>query len=112
MGVRSFGRRYAAIVALFAIAGTGCTPATADGKYYDARSGEFTMELKGGKVALWGSGAPPAVWTYKVTGDSLVIRYALDQMAQQVGDYQHMRFQIEKNGDLQGSETTLTRKKR
>jgi len=76
-----------------------------DGKYYNSRTGEFAMELKGGQV-LTMQGQEGRAMTYEVRGDSLVIH------APQGGMADLMTFGIEKDGSLSlGILGSLTKKR-
>ena len=90
-----------AAVAVLACGGGGGL----EGKYYNSASGEFAMELRGGKVVTM-QGQEDRSLTYEVKGDSLVIRDPkggfVDQMA----------FHIEKDGTLSlGILGSLTKKR-
>ena len=63
------------VVSLALLAGlaSACTSSGIEGKYYNARSGEFAMELKGGRV-VQGQGMEGMEMTYEVRGDSVILR--------------------------------------
>ncbi|MEO8448458.1 MAG: hypothetical protein ABI647_01635 [Gemmatimonadota bacterium] len=93
MPVRRLRTRFAAPFALVAVLATGCSGGGVDGKYYNSVSGEFAMELAGGKVvSMQGQEGRPM--TYEVKGDSLLIHDARGGMADGIG------FGIEKDGSL------------
>ncbi len=94
MSVRILGARAAAPLALAALITTACTPSGVDGKYYNAQTGEFAMELKGGKVLSMQGMDSGASLTYDVKGDSVIIHAAPGSMVD------HLALHIEKNGDL------------
>ncbi len=62
-GVRTFGLLVLAV---------GCGSSGLDGRYYNSVTGEFAMELKGGKV-VEGQGMPSDQLTYQVRGDTVFI---------------------------------------
>lgn len=73
-----------------------------EGRYYNARTGEFALELKGGKV-VEGQGLPSNTLLYEVRGDTLWI-------VEQPGSSDGLGFKIESNGDLSlGILGTLTK---
>lgn len=79
-----------ALLAGFAIA---CSGNAIEGKYYNSATGEFAMELAGGKVvSMQGQGGPGM--TYEVRGDSLVIHDAGRGIADE------LTFGIERDGSL------------
>jgi hypothetical protein len=88
------GSRLTPTLALFAALAAGCSSGGGiEGKYYNSGSGEFAMELSGGKVlSMQGQEGRPM--TYEVRGDSLVIHDPRGGMADQ------MTFGIEKDGTL------------
>jgi hypothetical protein len=67
-------RRHALPLLIAAGLASGCTPSTGsiEGKYYNAQTGQFTLELKGGKVLM-----PPGMEmmnaNYTVRGDSIML---------------------------------------
>lgn len=91
---------------LLAILTTACSGGGGiDGKYYNSRSGEFAMELRGGKV-LTLQGQEGRALTYEVKGDSLIIHDPRGGFVDQ------MTFGIEKDGTLSlGILGTLTKKR-
>jgi hypothetical protein len=85
--------RFVPTAVLFAALATACAGGGIEGKYYNSSSGEFAMELSGGKVlSMQGQEGRPM--TYEVRGDSLVIHDPRGGMADQ------MTFGIEKDGTL------------
>jgi hypothetical protein len=83
----------ASIVLLSALASACSGGSAIDGKYYNSTSGEFAMELAGGKVvSMQGQGAQSM--TYEVRRDSLVIHDPRHGMADE------MTFGIERDGSL------------
>jgi hypothetical protein len=101
------GGRRRAIVAAFVLA-IGCTGGAGglDGKYYNSASGEFAMELSGGKVISM-QGQEGHTLTYEVRADSLVIHDP------QHGFADGMTFGIQSDGTLSlGILGSLTKKKR
>lgn len=50
-----------------------CAGSDIEGKYYNTATGEYSMELKGGKVIL-PEGSPAADLEYEVRGDSVFLR--------------------------------------
>jgi len=54
-----------------------CTGNDLEGKYYNTQTGEYAMELKGGKVLL-PEGSPAADLEYEVRGDSVFLRQPND----------------------------------
>ena len=77
-----------------------------DGKYFNSRSGEFALELQGGKVLAM-QGQEGRAMTYAIRGDSLVIHDPQHSFADQ------MTFGIERDGTLSlGILGSLTRKRR
>lgn len=105
MPIRHPGPRAAASLALLAVLATACSSAI-EGKYYNSNSGEFAMELKGGKVvSMQGMGG--RVMTYEIRGDSLVIRDP------QGGRADQMTFGIERDGTLSlGMLGSLTKRRK
>lgn len=63
-----FGVRMLGLLAVAA----GCGSSGLDGRYYNSVTGEFAMELKGGKV-VEGQGMPSNQLTYEVRGDTVFI---------------------------------------
>ena len=58
---------------VIALLGAGCGAGSGiEGKYYNSRSGEFALELKGGKV-IEAQGLEGQELSYTVRGDSLII---------------------------------------
>ncbi|HEV8356918.1 MAG TPA: hypothetical protein VGQ17_09165 [Gemmatimonadales bacterium] len=100
------GLKAPAVLALVALLGSACSPANGlEGKYYNSRSGEYAMELNGGKV-VWMQGQEGRAMTYEVRGDSLVIHDP------QGGFAAGMTFGIEKDGTLSlGILGSLTKKR-
>ena len=104
-------RRSASPVAAFLVmvaAGTSaCSSGSGiEGKYYNSNSGEFAMELKGGKV-LSMQGQNEQGMTYEVRGDSLVIHAPGGGLADE------MTFGIESDGTLSlGILGSLTKKRK
>jgi len=102
----SGGRPWAIVAVLvFAI---GCSGGAGglDGKYYNSASGEFAMELSGGKVISM-QGQEGHTLTYEVRADSLVIHDP------QHGFADGMTFGIQPDGTLSlGILGSLTKKKR
>jgi len=98
--------RTATSLALFATLTTACTGGGGiEGKYYNSTSGEFAMELRGGKV-LSAQGQEGRALTYEVKGDSLVIHDPRGGFADA------MTFGIEKDGTLSlGILGSLTKKR-
>ena len=98
----------AATVVLLAVLMSACGSGGGgiDGKYYNSVSGEFAMELKGGKVvSMQGQEGRPM--TYEVKGDSLIIRDPRHGMADQ------MTLGIERDGTLSlGPLGSLTKKRK
>ena len=86
--------RPGAALALLAILWSACAEKSGiEGKYYNANSGEFALELQGGKVvSMQGQEGRPM--TYEVRGDSLVIHDPQGGMAD------GMTLGIEKDGTL------------
>jgi hypothetical protein len=81
-------------MALLAILTTACAGGGGiEGKYYNSASGEFAMELKGGRV-LTMQGQEGRTMTYEVKGDSLVIHDPRGGFADA------MMFGIQKDGSL------------
>ena len=102
MSVRSLGNRLV-FTSMFALSAGACGGGSVDGKYYNAASGEFAMELKDGKVVSM-QGMDGAAMTYNVKGDSVVIHGPKGGLVDQ------MALHIEKNGDLSlGILGTLTK---
>jgi hypothetical protein len=95
-----------AVLTLLALLGGACsTGGGVDGKYYNSRSGEYAMELRGGKV-VYMQGQEGRAMTYQIRGDSLVITDP------QGGFATGMTFGIEKDGTLSlGGLGSLTRKR-
>jgi hypothetical protein len=94
------------IAAAALILGTAACSNSVDGKYYNAASGEFAMELSHGKVLAM-QGEAPGRMTYEVRADSLVLHDPQHGLADQ------MTFHIERNGDLNlGILGTLTKNRR
>jgi hypothetical protein len=60
-------------LALLAGLASACTSRGIEGKYYNTGSGEFAMELKGGRV-VQGQGMEGMEMTYEVRGDSVILR--------------------------------------
>jgi len=50
----------------------GCGGGGLEGRYYNAATGEFALELRGGKV-VEGQGMPPGEMIYEVRGDTVWI---------------------------------------
>ena len=83
---------------------SACSSNRLDGKYYNSATGEFAMELSGGKVVAM-EGQPTSNLTYDVRADSLVIHDPQHGLADQ------MTFHIERDGSLSlGILGTLTKK--
>ncbi len=94
MSIRAPGPRFIAALTGFAVLVSACSGGGGiEGKYYNSRSGEFALELKGGKV-LTMQGQEGRVMTYEVRGDSLVIHDPRGGLVDQ------MTFGIEKDGSL------------
>jgi hypothetical protein len=85
-------RALALALAVSAVA-AACGSGAIDGKYYNSQSGEYALELKGGKVT-WIQGIGDVDMTYEVKGDSLVITDA------DGGLVDGMTFGIESDGSL------------
>jgi len=99
--------RHCAILAACVLA-IGCSGGAGgiDGKYYNSASGEFAMELSGGKVISM-QGQEGHTLTYEVRADSLVIHDP------QHGFADGMTFGIQSDGTLSlGILGSLTKKKR
>jgi hypothetical protein len=107
MSASSFRLRIAtrgAALATFLVVGCASSGGI-EGKYYNSRSGEFAMELKGGK-ALRVQGLEDREMTYEVKGDSLIIS---DPAA---GPDERLAFAIESDGTLSlGLFGSLTKKR-
>jgi hypothetical protein len=72
----SIGRRGpVSSLALLAGLASACSKGGIEGKYYNTRSGEFAMELKGGRV-VQAQGMEGSDLTYEVRGDSVILRNA------------------------------------
>lgn len=71
MSFRTTAGRYALPLAMLTGIASGCTPSL-EGKYYNAQTGQFVLELKGGKVLM-----PPGMEAmnanYAVHGDSILL---------------------------------------
>lgn len=81
-------------LALLTAVTAACASASGiEGKYDNSASGEYAMELKGGKVTFM-QGQEGRALTYQVRGDSLVIHDPGRGFADQ------MTFGIEKDGTL------------
>lgn len=103
MPARPFRRPLFAAVFAAALLASACGSGGIDGKYYNSASGEFAMELKGGRVITM-QGQEGRALTYAVKGDSLVIS------GQGMAD--GMTFHIEKDGTLSlGILGSLTKKR-
>lgn len=99
---RSLSRPLTGLILALTLA--ACTPSGIEGKYYNTATGEFAMELKGGKVISM-QGQESGDLTYEVKGDSLVIHAGPN------GFVNGMTFGIEKDGTLSlGILGSLTRK--
>jgi hypothetical protein len=72
MPIRRFRGPVLSLTLLAGLA-SACTSAGIEGKYYNTRSGEFAMELKGGRV-VQGQGMEGIDMTYEVRGDSVILR--------------------------------------
>jgi hypothetical protein len=83
--------RVGGLVALFAACGAG---GGLEGRYYNSVTGEFALELKGGKVVEM-QGAGGEQLTYEVRGDTVFIRESGGQ-----GMVDGMYFIRQANGDL------------
>ena len=66
-------REPAFTLALLAGLASACGSGGIEGKYYNTRSGEFAMELKGGRV-VQAQGMEGSDLTYEVRGDSVILR--------------------------------------
>jgi hypothetical protein len=95
MTIRTLGLRLGASLVLLAALTTSCKSGGGgiEGKYYNSASGEFAMELKGGKVVSM-QGQEGQGMTYEVRSDSLIIHDPRGGMADQ------MTFGIEQDGSL------------
>jgi len=83
-----------AVLGLLGLLGVACSTASGvEGKYYNSGTGEYAMELKGGRVT-WMQGQEGRAMTYAIRGDSLVINDP------QGGFAAGMTFGIEKDGTL------------
>lgn len=58
-----------------------CAASDIEGRYYNTATGEYAMELKGGKVIL-PEGSPPAEIGYEVRGDSVFLRQPTDPVGE------------------------------
>jgi hypothetical protein len=91
MPLRRLGSRLA--LALLGVSSSACSSGSGiEGKYYNSASGEYALELKGGKVTYM-QGQEGRAATYEVRGDSLFIhdpRGFADQLT----------FGIQKDGTL------------
>lgn len=108
MPVRPPAPRRTPMLALLAALVIACSSGGGgiEGKYYNSMSGEFAMELQGGKV-LTIQGQEGRAMTYEVRGDSLVIHDPRRGMADQ------MTFGIERDGTLSlGPLGSLTKNKK
>ena len=81
------------IGALFAGFAACSSVSGVEGKYYNSASGEYAMELKGGKVTFM-QGQEGRAMTYEVRGDSLIIHDPGRGFADK------MTFGIEQDGTL------------
>lgn len=94
------------VAVLMGILAAGCSSGSSvEGKYYNSASGEFALELRGGKVVSM-QGQNTGSMTYEVKADSLVIH-------DPQGITDGMTFSIEKDGSLGlGPFGSLTRKRK
>ncbi len=90
---RRLSAGFAPTLMVLAALAAACSSSSIDGKYYNSMSGEFAMELEGGKVIEM-QGMEGRDLTYEVRGDSLVIHDAKGGFADQ------MTFGIESDGTL------------
>ena len=96
--------RWASTVAALAV--LACSGGGIEGKYYNSMSGEFAMELRGGKVITM-QGQEGRTMGYEVKGDSLIIHDPRGGFANE------MAFHIEKDGTLSlGILGSLTKKRK
>lgn len=65
-------KAHAALLTLVTTLLAGCGTGGLEGRYYNARTGEFALELRGGKV-VEGQGIPPGEMIYEVRGDTVWI---------------------------------------
>ena len=79
-----------------------------DGKYFNSRSGEFALELQGGKVLAM-QGQEGRAMTYAIRGDSLVIHRSATQFRGS-DDFRHRARWNPQSGDprLPDQEAPLT----
>ena len=105
MSTRSFRLRLVAAALAVVLVGGCAGGGGIEGEYYNSQSGQFAMELKGGK-ALRVQGMEDREMTYEVKGDSLILRDPAGGPAEQ------MTFGIESDGTLSlGIFGSLTKKR-
>ena len=108
MQIHPRGPRRTPILAALVLVTAGCTSGGGgiEGKYYNSASGEFAMELSGGKVVSM-QGQEGREMTYEVRGDSLTIHDP------QHGFADAMTFGVGQDGTLSlGILGTLTKKRK